>query len=186
MTEIWKDVVGYEGLYQVSNLGRVKSLARITYSGRNYSHETVTSDLILYKKTDKDGYKSVRLSLKGKASDKRVHRLVLMSFCTTENTNLLVNHKNGIVHDNRVENLEWCDSRYNRLHYLYELNGKSKLNTSGLNKPMPIYSISENGDIINYKSFRYAEIITGNDRRKIKNAINSNVYLNGCLWRYLT
>lgn len=101
MREEWKDIKGYEGHYQVSNLGRVKSL--------KYGKEK-----ILKLGQDKDGYSSVVLSKKSKLSTKKVHRLVLGEF--TPYSTLPVNHKDGNKRNNKLNNLEYCTHKENIRH----------------------------------------------------------------------
>ena len=102
MAEIWMDLKGYNGKYQVSNLGRVHS---------------VYSNKILKPKTDKDGYEEYCLTLpKGKKKYERGHRLVALMFCEKPKGNNVVNHKNLIKNDNRAENLEWSTVALNTKH----------------------------------------------------------------------
>lgn len=101
MTLVWKDIIGYEGKYQVNNYGQVKSLK----SGR-----------ILKQYLNKYGYYQVTLSKDNKAKLYRVHRLVAMSFLKSINNKTQVNHINGNKKDNRLENLEWCNSSENLKH----------------------------------------------------------------------
>ena len=104
--EEWRDIVGYEGLYQISSLGRVKSLPKKGSGGHSES-------IILKPCTDKDGYKMVNLRSHDTAFSIRVHRLVAQVFLPNYSTHLEVNHKNEIKNDNRVENLEMCSRQYN-------------------------------------------------------------------------
>jgi hypothetical protein len=110
LTEEWRDVVGYEGLYQVSNTGLVKS---IFYN----------DGLILYQTTNpQTGYKMLTLVKSGEKNNTvYVHRLVAMAFISQEEGKPIINHINEIKTDNRVENLEWCTYQYNNLY-----NGKVK------------------------------------------------------------
>ena len=110
MEEIWKDIKGYEGLYQVSNMGRVKSLERTVWNGKGYYK---TPERILKAGANGDGYLSVNLCKDGRKKPYYVHRLVVQAFI--ENTQNLpeINHKNEDKTDNRVENLEWCNRSYN-------------------------------------------------------------------------
>ena len=103
MEEIWKDIKGYEGIYQISNLGRVKSSER-RGNGR---------EIILKGWKPKDGYKRVKLIKKYKVENKLIHRLIAEAFIPNPNNYPVVNHKNGIKTDNQIENLEWCTQKYN-------------------------------------------------------------------------
>ena len=104
MKEIWKDIYGYEGKYQVSNKGRVKSLKR-----RGNCESLILKEINLG-----DGYLYVWLWKNGTKERVLLHRLVLSTFFPVINMNELeVNHINEIKSDNRLDNLEWCDRSYN-------------------------------------------------------------------------
>ena len=108
MKEIWRDVIGYEGLYKVSNLGNVLSIPRKgTHSNKEY---------LLKQSLTKKGYLYVILSKKCKSFDTGVHRLVAQAFIPNLENKSQVNHKNGIKTDNRVENLEWVTNEENMRH----------------------------------------------------------------------
>lgn len=104
--EIWKDIPGYEGLYQASNLGNIKSL--------NYNN--TKKEKLLKTKYDKRGYLAIELRNKGKRYYTRVHRLVAMAFIPNPNNYPQVNHKDENKENNNVDNLEWCTNDYNA-HY---------------------------------------------------------------------
>lgn len=109
--EIWKDIKGFEGRYQVSNMGRVRSLDRWTLNDRPYFLKGMMLKLSLNKGK---GYLRVSLS-EGHRNYKHyeVHRLVALHFVPGYKEGLVVNHKNEIKTDNRAENLEWCTYQYN-------------------------------------------------------------------------
>lgn len=111
--EIWKDIAGYEGYYQVSNYGNVKSLDRIVQSKQM---QKSIKGKVLKKSLMKIGYCSVNLCIKGKCRQSLIHRMVGMAFIPNPENKKEINHKNGIRHDNYYENLEWVTSRENQLH----------------------------------------------------------------------
>lgn len=113
MEEIWKDIVGYEGLYQVSNFGRVRSLDRFVKGSHN-NLKPVKGKILNPEKTQ-FGYLQVSLSRKNlKHKRFKVHRLVADSFIANPFNLPQINHKDEDKMNNRVDNLEWCDSFYNQ------------------------------------------------------------------------
>lgn len=109
--EIWKDVPGYSGMYQVSNTGKIKSLSRLK-RGRGKSM-FVTPERILSGIRNKYGYLEVILHDGSTIKHHTIHRLVATAFIPNPESLPQINHKNEIKNDNRVENLEWCDAKYN-------------------------------------------------------------------------
>lgn len=103
--EIWKDVVGYEGLYRISNLGRVRSIVR---GGR--------INRILSQTTHRQGYKEIKLSKNGTCKSFLVHRLVAEAFIPNPFYKETVNHKDGNKSNNNVQNLEWATIGENIRH----------------------------------------------------------------------
>jgi hypothetical protein len=97
--EIWKDLDGFDGLYQASNFGRIKNQKRIK---PQY--------------LDKDGYCLIHLIFKEKTKLFRVHRLIAKCFIDNEYNKKQVNHKNSNPNDNRIENLEWVSASENNCH----------------------------------------------------------------------
>lgn len=111
MAEVWGDIVGWEGYYQVSNLGRVKSLPR-KYKLFGVRDHT-SKERILKPSLNPDGYRIVSFNLDDRSEYYSVSRLVAKAFIPNPDNLPCVNHKNRIRHDNRVENLEWCTHKYN-------------------------------------------------------------------------
>ena len=101
--EIWKPIQGFEGLYEVSNLGRVKSIG--TY---NTCKKGIMRPMI-----DTDGYPHVRLYNSGMSRDVSIHKLVALAFLPNPNNYKYVNHKDEDTKNNTVDNLEWCTNSYN-------------------------------------------------------------------------
>lgn len=114
--EIWKDIKGYEGKYQVSNYGNVKSLPRTRKA--KFNSVSYKQEIILKPKTANNGYLLVNLYIESKRVMFSIHRLVALTFIDNPNNYPVINHKNGIKTDNRVENLEWCTQSHNRIHAL--------------------------------------------------------------------
>jgi hypothetical protein len=115
--EHWKDVVGYEGYYQVSNHGNVRSVDRIIYVNRgSCSYQTEMKGHQLIIAICKHGYQYVTFSKEGKSKKFKVHRLIAIHFIPNPNNHELINHINGIRDDNRIHNIEWCDHSHNMKH----------------------------------------------------------------------
>ena len=112
-TEIWKDITGYEGLYQVSNLGRVRSLTRKVFVKGRENGRVFTGRIKYGCREKKNGYRVVSLYCKGKSKRFFVHRLVASAFIQNHNNLPQVNHKDEDKTNNKVSNLEWCDAKYN-------------------------------------------------------------------------
>lgn len=112
MQEIWKDIPNYEGLYQVSNLGRVKVLDRYVNSGIKDNNKVKRKEQIL-KQYMKRGYFQVTLIHNNQRHYFNVHRLVAIAFIPNPNKYPQVNHKDENKLNNFVDNLEWCDAKYN-------------------------------------------------------------------------
>lgn len=142
MQEIWKDIKGYEGYYQISNFGNVKSL--------KFNHGTRSK---LLKPFDNEGYTRVKLFIKNNGKRFLVHRLVAENFIPNPKNKPFVNHIDGNKSNNFVENLEWVTSSENVVHAIQ--NGlrppnvickRKKGKDNPLSKPLNQYDI--NGNLI--------------------------------------
>ena len=116
MQEIWKDIKNYEGLYQISNLGKIKSLERKV---KNQKGNRTVKEIIL-KCSEGKSYVQVTLSKKNNYKTKLVHRLVAEAFIPNPNNLSEVNHIDGNKHNNNVNNLEWV-SRYDNMQHAKKL-----------------------------------------------------------------
>lgn len=151
MEEIWKDIEGHNGIYQVSNFGRVKSLDRKIFNNGNHSFCNQKGKILSPVK-DPGGYMVVGLhnSKIKKTSYCKVHRLVALAFCEGYEEGLEVNHKNSIRHDNNASNLEWVTRSGNMRHKFeqgYKMPSGEDSNTSKLKDDyLPIiYSLYDSG-----------------------------------------
>ncbi len=114
MQEIWKDIKGYEGYYQVSNLGRVKSLKRKASLGRGY-YRIITNRIMRIHKNNY-GYEKISLSKNGKDKECSVHGLVAKTFLTNPENKRTINHIDGNKVNNHVSNLEYATDKENIAH----------------------------------------------------------------------
>jgi len=127
--EEWKDIPGFEGLYQASTLGKIRSLDKyVNYKNKGLA---LKKGIILNPKISNKGYYEVTLMKNLKRYYKRVHKLIALTFIENPNNYTIINHINENKLDNRIENLEWCTCKYNievyhenRMNiYQYDLNG---------------------------------------------------------------
>lgn len=112
MEEIWKDIYGYEGYYQVSSLGRIKSLKRIVY-GVGHGYNRMKEETIKKFGIHNKGYYQVQLCKERCKRTFKVHRLVATAFCENKNNYEQVDHIDGNKLNNRVDNLEWVTNKEN-------------------------------------------------------------------------
>lgn len=146
--EIWKNIVGYEGLYQVSSLGRVKSLERIDSNGHPVKERVLTSF------PNRSGYCKVNLYRDRNMEVKSVHRLVAETFIPNPDNLPQVNHKDEDKGNNLVENIEWCTASYNT-NYGTRNERAAKANEQA------IYVITDSGHRYYFDSARKAAEIIG-------------------------
>lgn len=126
--EIWKDISGYEGLYQVSNLGRIKSL-------KGYYHR---KEKIL-KSGIRNGYYVINLSKKRERKSYQVHRLVAQAFIPNPDNYLIINHKDENPLNNYVGNLEWCSQKHNVCWSSYKMRKRKGITHSNTNEKYITY-----------------------------------------------
>lgn len=152
--EIWKDIKGYENIYQVSNTGRVKRIG--VY--RNQSKKEWSREKLLKPAIKENKYMFVALSKNGKVSAKYIHRLVAEAFINNPLNKPTVNHKDGDRCNNTVENLEWATYLENNIHSIKVLKRDSKNSSDS----KPVLQFDKEGNFIKeYPSMREAQRQTG-------------------------
>jgi len=180
--EIWKDVPGYEGVYQASTLGQIRSMDM---------HIPIRGGLqlrrgrILKPIVNIDGYYTVMLCIYRKRKIWRVHKLVGITFIPNPQGFKIINHKNEIKTDNRACNLEWCDTRYN-INYgdrTAKARAARKLNKRGFK---PVVQMSMDGSLLNvYESVASAARLTGCHQGAISNCCIGRAKSSGNYrWRF--
>ena len=185
-TEIFKDIEGYEGFYQVSNEGRVRSLERVVE--HSYSGIRTIKERILKPGKNRDGYLHVNLCKDGSLKMHRIHRLVAEAFTPNPENKKTINHVNGIKADNRLENIEWCTNSENQLHAY-----RTGLNYHADNTGKPKRSVKQidrqTGSIIaTYESIMEAEQRTGVNNSDISKCCKGNPnyhHAGGFIWIYI-
>lgn len=151
--EIWADINGYEGLYQVSNLGRIKSLARYQ---DNHGTKQWIEERIKNARSKSSGYLVVDLYKNGVGKTKHVHRLVAENFIENKENKATVNHIDGNKSNNVANNLEWATPSEQNKHY-YRNGLKSK---KSIKKAVKAMNIANSKPLIDIVSGFYYESIS--------------------------
>lgn len=186
--EIWRDYPGWEGLYQVSSEGRVKSLARVIVDKRGLK-KSIPELLLKLTPNKKSGYVMVSLSKNGEEQHLGVHYMVAKVFVHNDNPNIKteVNHLNECKVDNRASNLEWVSRSQNTLYgtaLQRALGTRIKYKTK--NAERGVKQIHKDGSIIAcYKSISEASRRTGILLTTISNCLNGRCKSAGnYIWEY--
>ena len=175
MEEIWKDIEGFENLYQVSNLGRVRSLDHYVKNGHG---RRIVHGKILKPFKSSHGYLFVALGKNAK--HRSVHRLVASAFIQNPNNFPDVNHKDENKSNNVYTNLEWCNHSYNALYGTCQERLRKYKNR-------PVYMIDkDSGEIINrFDSMKIAMEKTGVHKETISQICRGKGKTGGgYIWRY--
>lgn len=187
----WRDIKGFEGIYQVSDSGDVRSVDRVILSsnGRRLRYKGRT----MAQSRCRKGYLQVQLNSHGKFYSRRVHRLVAEAFIPNPDMLPQVNHKNENKEDNRADNLEWCDNLYNCRYGTKSQRQAEKMK----GKIMPfrgvpredrwrsVTSINEKGVHKTYRSLDIASRETGAKKSNIVKVCRGiRKHAGGLKWRY--
>lgn len=175
--EQWKDVNGYEGLYSVSDKGRVRSETTKDGNGNK----------LILSQYDKDGYRMVSLRKDGKRKVCRVHQLVMKAFIPNPQNYTMVNHINEIRSDNRIENLEWCDAKHNsNCGTVKERRSKTLREKSLLKKRVQCYDKETGSFFKEFLGVKEAAREMKIDSANISRCINgSQKSAGGYIWKYV-
>lgn len=170
--EKWLQIRGFEGRYLISNWGRIFSLPRLV---RGRSHNTIWHRIkpgcIISGRKDKDGYIMVDISDKdGRLHKCKVHRLVADAFIPKIDGKDIVNHKNGIKNDNRVENLEWCNNAEN----LYHAHHSVREDKPYYNQKKIAYIDPHNNIIMDFNSLTDAAKYFGITKQAIRHRVDNH------------
>lgn len=178
MKEIFKTIDGYEGIYQISDTGRIKSL--------KFGKEKILNPI-----KNNRGYLQVGLCVNGKLKAYRIHRLVCETFLNNPENKRTVNHKNGIKTDNRLENLEFATHNENNKHA--HDNGLNKGTWTGKfgtnhNRSIPICRYTKSGNYIDeFAGANEAYRKTGINQSSITMCCKGNknyTHAGGYIWKY--
>jgi hypothetical protein len=144
--EIWKDIIGYEGIYQISTLGNVKSLG----------NQFTKKEKMLKQKLDRNGYNSISLCKNGDAKHFLIHRLVAISFLYKKENKDYVNHLDGVKTNNNINNLEWVTASENQKHAF--ANGLNKISENAFKamKAVVCKRVLNNSNGVIYESITLA------------------------------
>ena len=186
--EVWKDVVGYEGVYQVSNLGTVRSVDRL--SPDRWGHRKRKGVVLKQKETD-SGYFSVHLRDKenGKESWPCVHRLVALAFIDNPENKPTVNHVDGDKHNNTVSNLEWSTHSEQTIHAfennlmlvrgntLYDIDFKENVKNYFNSNNISIKKLAKHFNISEHTASRIVKNKYGDPRKTPKHVVAKAMWL---------
>lgn len=190
--EVWKDITGYEGLYQVSNLGRVKSLAREVFTGV-YMRQ-IPETIKISQKHSSGNYRSIVLSKEGKKTPRLIHRLVAEAFIPNPNNKPEIDHKDGDPTNNNSNNLRWATRKENNnfpIHKHRVSESKKGCKSSQCGKfgklhhnSIPVVRISFNGVVAEYECLM-AAARDGFNLNAVWNCCNGRVKTHkGYRWMY--
>ena len=180
---IWKDIPEFNGLYQISNTGEIKSIDGCVI-------KTQHKGKILRQNISHKGYRRITIKIGNKKKTYPIHRIVAKSFVKNPRPDIYdqVNHIDGVKSNNNASNLEWCNNSLNQIHA-----NKTGLNTNRIKKSYegsckPVAQYSIDGDLIGvYKSARIAELDTGVPYKSISLCCCGGTHTAyGSVWKFIS
>lgn len=174
---MWKTIKGYEGLYEISDKGEVRSFDRVLPCGHNSSH--IRKGKILTPCGNGKGYLQIYLIKDGKAKKFYIHRLVAEAFIDNPNNYPIINHKDENRSNNEASNLEWCNHLYNSNY------GHCRQKISDSHNKKPVIQVLPDGTEVRYESSHYAERCTQINHSSIVKCCKGRAKTaGGFAWRY--
>ena len=180
MSEIWKPIKGYEGIYEVSSYGRVRSLARMRIDKKGRRKPIPEKMLKMH---DRKGYDSVTLQDMGRKAIMSVHRLVAMAFIPNPDNLPVINHRDENPKNNQVSNLEWCDISYNTRYG----TGVERAQAKHVYHRKAVEQLTKDGQhVATFKGVKEAARATGADASVIVRVCKGrNETAGGYRWKYI-
>lgn len=184
--EVWKDIEDYEGLYQISNIGRVKSIRREIVRTNNSNY--FLDGKILSPSYGGNKYPSVNLWRNKTYKTFTIHRLIAIHFIPNPDNLKHINHKNGKKYDFNIDNLEWCTHKENMIHA--SRNGLIKFHMIGKSgskhhNSKPIIKLDNAGEFVQeFSSIMEAERTTGIGHSQLSRSCKKNKPFKGFIWKY--
>lgn len=173
--ETWKDIPGFEGYYQASTHGHIRSSKReITQKGPKGDYTRIMKGKIIRPRKQNSNYYIVWLSVRGRIFAELVHRLVAKTFILNPDGKPCINHKNGNKEDNHIDNLEWCDYSENIKHSHEVLGIKGTIR--------PIFCVELNRK---FKTQADAARELGLNKSALSNALRTSARVGGYTWKYM-
>lgn len=187
MNEIWKNISGYEGYYQISSLGEVRGLERKVKSSRSTSGYRTVKSKIIKARIDKYGYKTVILRKNNKDQHFTIHRLVATHFIENPSNLPSINHKDENKLNNIYTNLEWCTVGYNNLYNDRQNKIVSILRSKDFGNPKVVQINLLTGESKVYKSLHEASTKTGFSRQEISKCCRKiRTSYHDCKWEFIS
>ena len=185
--DLWKPIKNYEGLYEVSDLGRVRRVGGFVNSAIRFNDKVWRKGHLIKQNAKRNGYLTVDLSNENTVKTISVHRIVAEAFLEKIDGKEVVNHKNCNKHDNRAENLEWCTAEENREHAkangCYRANNCKAVRCKQTNKTFE--SSYKAAEWLNETKFKNAKQVKNLASKIRENCLGHQSVAYGYTWEYI-